>query len=625
MPNTIGSLVIDLVANTANFSTQLNAVSKTVESTVAGIKSAFGSLAGVFSLAGIAELTKDTLAFGDELLKASVKTGLGANAISELAFAAKQANIDLPELTTSIDKMEKSISQAVTGTATSKQAFDALGISLGTIKNLLPEQQFELIANQIAKLKDPADKTRAAIEIFGRAGADLLPLFEQGAAGIEAARQKAIDFGASLDSDTLKKLADANTSVRDLGASFSALATTLVAKVAPGIKGFFDSITDAVSGNSISLITKQIAMLQGQIDYASGDGSGANSPAIKELQGQMARAQIALDGAKLAKSINDTLAAGSALPNTAAPGFTPEIKPIEFGPQAFKIPLDGIKDFYEKLDEETQTGFEKVKTDTAKLQAQLQVLLDDGVINVSEAFKREFGGDNSKDLANFFATNAAQIEISIKENADALKQTFADLSTESKLTSENLKRDFQATAQFSVDVGKTIQDSFATAFDNIGKGGLSGLVKDFIDAFRKILDQALAFDLAKALGVTAAFQNQGSGSALGSIFSGIGSLFGGSKGTDASTAATIGFATGGAFKVGGTGGTDSQMVQFRASPDETVSITKPGQAAAAAIHFSPVYQIGSGVSRTDVISACAQTQKATIAQMTMLIQGGAFG
>lgn len=38
-----------------------------------------------------------------------------------------------------------------------------------------------------------------------------------------------------------------------------------------------------------------------------------------------------------------------------------------------------------------------------------------------------------------------------------------------------------------------------------------------------------------------------------------------------------GFATGGSFKVGGSGGIDSQLVQFRASPDETVSITKPGQ------------------------------------------------
>ena len=43
-----------------------------------------------------------------------------------------------------------------------------------------------------------------------------------------------------------------------------------------------------------------------------------------------------------------------------------------------------------------------------------------------------------------------------------------------------------------------------------------------------------------------------------------------------------GFATGGSFRVGGAGGTDSQLVAFRASPDETVSIAGPGQGGGGA-------------------------------------------
>ena len=49
----------------------------------------------------------------------------------------------------------------------------------------------------------------------------------------------------------------------------------------------------------------------------------------------------------------------------------------------------------------------------------------------------------------------------------------------------------------------------------------------------------------------------------GGFFSGISDLFG--------------FANGGQFQVGGQGGTDSQLVAFRASPNETVTVTKPGQ------------------------------------------------
>jgi hypothetical protein len=37
-----------------------------------------------------------------------------------------------------------------------------------------------------------------------------------------------------------------------------------------------------------------------------------------------------------------------------------------------------------------------------------------------------------------------------------------------------------------------------------------------------------------------------------------------------------GFATGGSFTVGGSGGTDSQLMQFRATPGEMVDIRRPG-------------------------------------------------
>lgn len=44
-----------------------------------------------------------------------------------------------------------------------------------------------------------------------------------------------------------------------------------------------------------------------------------------------------------------------------------------------------------------------------------------------------------------------------------------------------------------------------------------------------------------------------------------------------------GFATGGDFTVGGSGGTDSQLVAFRATPGEEVSIRRPGQSGGAGI------------------------------------------
>jgi hypothetical protein len=43
------------------------------------------------------------------------------------------------------------------------------------------------------------------------------------------------------------------------------------------------------------------------------------------------------------------------------------------------------------------------------------------------------------------------------------------------------------------------------------------------------------------------------------------------------TPSLFGFASGGSFEVGGSGGPDSQLVAFRASPNERVTIEAPGQ------------------------------------------------
>jgi len=77
----------------------------------------------------------------------------------------------------------------------------------------------------------------------------------------------------------------------------------------------------------------------------------------------------------------------------------------------------------------------------------------------------------------------------------------------------------------------------------------------------------------------------GIGNLLGSIGSGIGGLFGGGGGGGGigsflgGALSLIGLAGGGDFDVGGAGATDSQIVAFRASPDEHVSVTTPGQQA----------------------------------------------
>ncbi|HEA19666.1 MAG TPA: phage tail tape measure protein [Pricia antarctica] len=62
----------------------------------------------------------------------------------------------------------------------------------------------------------------------------------------------------------------------------------------------------------------------------------------------------------------------------------------------------------------------------------------------------------------------------------------------------------------------------------------------------------------------------------------------------------LGFQHGGEFRVGGSGGADSQLVTFRASPGERVQITPPGQSDQGSVVISPQFNItGASFSKAE--------------------------
>lgn len=157
---------------------------------------------------------------------------------------------------------------------------------------------------------------------------------------------------------------------------------------------------------------------------------------------------------------------------------------------------------------------------------------------------------------------------------------------------------------------QTLGQSMGQAFSGIG-GTIAEVIKG-----TKSLSEALGEVLVK-LG-DSLFQ-----SGMQALFGGGGGGGGGFGGivTDL-IGGLIGFANGGSFQVGGAGGIDSQLVAFRASPNERVSITKPGQdmgggGGSLRVEFMPVVDESGGlgayvkkvsrneaasVSRSDIMS-----------------------
>lgn len=195
-------------------------------------------------VAKVTEAAKAAIELGDSLNNARIKAGLSGKDMSELAYAAKLADVELSSLSTSLKKMQVLLSNASAGQKDAKKTLHDLGLEYSDLANLKPDEQFELIAEKISQLADEADRARLLTEIFGRSGSDLAVLFEQGAFGIDKARRAAQELGYSFDNEHLQKFADADDAIKKMSASFEVYASNITVKAVPAITRFLDNVTE---------------------------------------------------------------------------------------------------------------------------------------------------------------------------------------------------------------------------------------------------------------------------------------------------------------------------------------------------------------------------------------------
>ena len=142
--------------------------------------------------AGVAVTVKENIkmlgeAFemGGKLEMLSMRTGASVEELALLTQAFKTSGMGAEAVGPAINKMQKAltgVNEEGQGTA---KAFDFLHLNMESINKMGTLKQFEAISEAISNLESPAKRSAAAMGIFGRAGAELLPLFlNKGAMGM---------------------------------------------------------------------------------------------------------------------------------------------------------------------------------------------------------------------------------------------------------------------------------------------------------------------------------------------------------------------------------------------------------------------------------------------------------
>jgi hypothetical protein len=248
----------------------LNSGFKSMASIVKTAAGAFAAFVGVRALVG--EFNEIRAAI-DDIAKASQKLGVGVESLQKLRYAAELSGVEAASLDTAMAKLAKTTANLSGSTSAAAKLVKALGIEAGGDMY----ENMAKLADVFAGMPDGMQKTALAMELFGKSGAQLIPMLNQGSAAIRAAGDEAERLGFVISTQTAKAVEAFNDNLTRLGKVSKGVGSQLMAGMAPALKtvtdymvslvntkGLFESWGEAI-GEAVIWVSDKMILLSGTI------------------------------------------------------------------------------------------------------------------------------------------------------------------------------------------------------------------------------------------------------------------------------------------------------------------------------------------------------------------------
>lgn len=178
------------------------------------------------------------------------KIGVTTDAVQQLGYAAKVTGVSNEELQVGFVHLARGVDEFTKkGSGDAAKAFARLGIEARELKKESLDQNLELIAEKFSKLPDGATKTAIAMDIFGRSGANLIPLLNKGQEGIVELRNEAQRLGVVIDQDSIKKFHELEETQNRLGAAWDGIKIQLAEGLLPTLADLGERLFKWVQAN----------------------------------------------------------------------------------------------------------------------------------------------------------------------------------------------------------------------------------------------------------------------------------------------------------------------------------------------------------------------------------------
>ncbi len=218
---------------------------KNLKMAVGGLSTAFKALGAALAIGAFAKSAQDALQLADAVGKLSTRTGVAANTLFAYRNAAELADVSNEQLNTGLLQLSKNMLEAAKGTETYASAFRALGVAVTDESGQLrgADEVFEDIADRFAQLPDGATKAAVAMRLFGRSGAQLIPLLNGGSDALTK-------LGFGLSAEFTEKAQLFNDTMAGIGRRFREIQLQILDYFLPTFQMIGDAFADLFQGSS---------------------------------------------------------------------------------------------------------------------------------------------------------------------------------------------------------------------------------------------------------------------------------------------------------------------------------------------------------------------------------------
>lgn len=297
----IGALRVTLGMDTAQFEATLkrsqgilNKFGVQLTLSLETVTQRIGEVVGAFPRA-----VKGAIDLADGMSKTAQKIGVTTEALSRLKYAADFSDISMESLSGGLQKLSKNMADVASGKGGSAAtALSALGISVKDATGVLrgSDEVFADIADKFSRLEDGSTKTALAIQLFGRSGADLIPLLNSGRDGLRQMADESDRLGLTVSTKTGRAAEQFNDTLTKIGKIVEGVAMKVAEAALPSLQSFADLLASPAFAQAATTFgTTLLAVLQqvtGAIvavtnaagdlfDYLSRGGSAAGLSAEK--------------------------------------------------------------------------------------------------------------------------------------------------------------------------------------------------------------------------------------------------------------------------------------------------------------------------------------------------------